>query len=70
MSLKIVTRNKDLRKLLAEAERQGCSVRLTTSRHVRVTRNGVSVSMSSTPSHKFALRKVQSDLRRYLGLNI
>lgn len=58
--------DKDLRKILKEAEKQGFEVRTTTSGHPMVYRNGQFVTQSSkTPSDRRGIRNLIAALRRH-----
>ena len=47
----------------------GCTARLTTSGHWRITGPGrASISMSRTPSDRRALSNARADVKRHLGL--
>lgn len=61
---------KDIRALVAEAERQGATIRVGRRMHYKVRcPNGQTVTISATPSHRGALRSIRRDLRVVGGLD-
>lgn len=56
-----------VQKLVTE---HGCNARLSKSGYWRITRPGYSaVTMSRTPSDQRAIRNMQADCRRFLGVD-
>lgn len=62
--------NKDIRSLIAKAEKQGCQVKRTRGSHIRVSRDGKSVTLASTTSHSRTISNARADLKRVLGLDL
>lgn len=58
-----MTINRDLRDLLAEAEKDGCTVERRRNGHLRINTPNGPVFCSSTPSDFRAVHKIRRDLR-------
>lgn len=57
--------NREVRDVLRRAMRAGCSVSITGATHVRVvTPSGVAVMAGTTPSSRYAHKKLTGALRR------
>lgn len=56
---------KEVRELLRDASRSGCTIRQSASGHYRVTKPcGHSVTVAKTPSDHRALHRIRQDLAR------
>jgi hypothetical protein len=55
---------KEVKKLVREAQRQGCTVRTGRRPHYKLTCPGGTVTLSSSPSSQGAIKNMRADLRR------
>lgn len=71
MAVNLNAANKDVRQLLKQLHRAGCTVERRNSGHWRVSREGRQpITVANSPRDSRTVRNIRADAKRYLGVDL